>query len=149
RGAGSSLCAGDGIDHSIPDRVRHGIRTAGWRDLPPNARGDRGGTADADSVRLVLDEPVFEISCAEFPPLAHGSLRGNSMTELANPVPPAMLDVSDLPESGWDSNDPVWWGNLLAILIETTTIALLIASYFYLRRNFDEWPPPRIDEAPI
>lgn len=71
------------------------------------------------------------------------------MTETANPLPPATMDVSDLLESGWDSHDPVWWGNLLAILIETTTVALMVATYFYLRRNFDEWPPPRINELPI
>jgi heme/copper-type cytochrome/quinol oxidase subunit 3 len=51
------------------------------------------------------------------------------------------LDVSGLPDSAWDSRDPVWWGNTLLIFIETTTIMLLVVSYFYVRRNFNDWPP--------
>jgi heme/copper-type cytochrome/quinol oxidase subunit 3 len=58
------------------------------------------------------------------------------------------LDVSDLPDSAFDWRDPVWWGNLLIMTIETTTIALLIASYFYLRRNFNVFPPPKVDVFP-
>jgi heme/copper-type cytochrome/quinol oxidase subunit 3 len=59
-----------------------------------------------------------------------------------------VLDVSGLNDYGWDSADPVWWGNLLVILIETTTLILLIVSYFYIRRNFDEWPPPQSNSIP-
>jgi hypothetical protein len=46
------------------------------------------------------------------------------------------LDVSSLPDSALDARSPVWWGNLLLICIETTTMVLLIACYFYIRRNF-------------
>ena len=42
-----------------------------------------------------------------------------------------------------DARAPMWWGNLLLIFIETMTMGLLVASYFYIRRNFWEWPPPR------
>jgi cytochrome c oxidase subunit III len=56
--------------------------------------------------------------------------------------PPPMLDVSHLPEGAFDSASPVWWGNTLLIFIETTTIALLLASYFYCWRNLEHWPPP-------
>jgi cytochrome c oxidase subunit III len=58
------------------------------------------------------------------------------------------LDVSNLPSSAFDWRDPVWWGNTLLIIIETTTIALLIASYFYIRRNFRVFPPPKVDVFP-
>jgi cytochrome c oxidase subunit 3 len=58
------------------------------------------------------------------------------------------IDVSDLPESAFDWRDPVWWGNTLLMVIETTTIALMIAAYFYIRRNFDVFPPPKIDVSP-
>jgi heme/copper-type cytochrome/quinol oxidase subunit 3 len=71
------------------------------------------------------------------------------MTQANDLVPRRTLDVSGLPESAFDSRDPVWWGNTLLIFIETTTIALLIVSYFYLRRNFQEWPPPRVNQYPI
>src|SRR5688500_4319330 len=58
------------------------------------------------------------------------------------------IDASKLPDSAMDAEAPLWWGNLLLILIETTTMALLIATYFYVRRNFWEWPPPRVDAGP-
>jgi len=55
------------------------------------------------------------------------------------------LDVSRLPANALDHRSPIWWGNLLLLLIETTMFALLVASYFYFRQNFQQWPPPRAD----
>jgi heme/copper-type cytochrome/quinol oxidase subunit 3 len=63
-------------------------------------------------------------------------------------TPPPAIDVSGLPESAFDWRDPVWWGNTLLILIETTTVALLLAAYFYIRRNYEVWPPPKVDVFP-
>jgi cytochrome c oxidase subunit 3 len=64
-------------------------------------------------------------------------------------APPArVIDASKLSDNAMDAHAPLWWGNLLMILIETTTMALLIAAYFYIRRNFWEWPPPRMDIGP-
>lgn len=60
-----------------------------------------------------------------------------------------VIDVSSLKESAFDEASPLWWGNLLLIFIETTTIALLIAIYYYLRMNFGEWPPPKVDVFPV
>lgn len=51
------------------------------------------------------------------------------------------LDVSHLPPHVYGSRAPLWWGNLLLIVIEGTMFALVIASYFYLRKNFAHWPP--------
>src|SRR4051812_38524162 len=51
------------------------------------------------------------------------------------------LDVSDLPTAAFDVRAPIWWGNTLFMLIETTTIALLIVSYFYAWQYNDQWPP--------
>lgn len=59
-----------------------------------------------------------------------------------------ILDVSALPNSASDWREPVWWGNTLLIFIESTSIALLIVSYFYLSRNFQEWPPPQPNTFP-
>src|SRR3954447_2096361 len=59
-----------------------------------------------------------------------------------------LIDVSDLPDSAFDWRDPVWWGNTLLIIIETVTIALIIASYFYIRRNYNVFPPPKVDVSP-
>jgi cytochrome c oxidase subunit III len=58
------------------------------------------------------------------------------------------IDASKLPDHAWDAHAPLWWGNLLLTLIETTSMVLLFATYFYVRRNFWEWPPPRTDTIP-
>ena len=62
--------------------------------------------------------------------------------------PRAVIDASKLPDHAWDANAPLWWGNLLLMFIETTSMALLFATYFYVRRNFIQWPPPRVNEMP-
>ena len=58
------------------------------------------------------------------------------------------IDVSKLGTSAFDEAAPLWWGNLLLVFIETTTVALMLASYFYLRQNYDAWPPPKVDVIP-
>ena len=53
-----------------------------------------------------------------------------------------VADVAALSDHAFSHQAPIWWGNILMILIEGSAFALLAASYFYLRRNFDAWPPP-------
>lgn len=55
------------------------------------------------------------------------------------------LDVSNLPASSLDEETPLWWGNVMALAVETTILSLLLMSYFYLRKNFEAWPPPYVD----
>ena len=62
--------------------------------------------------------------------------------------PRATIDASKLPDHAWDAHAPLWWGNLLLIFIETTSMALLFATYFYVRRNFWQWPPPLTSTLP-
>ncbi|MFL5497474.1 MAG: heme-copper oxidase subunit III [Gemmatimonadaceae bacterium] len=54
-----------------------------------------------------------------------------------------VVDVALLDDHAFRHHAPIWWGNLLMVLIEGAVFALLAASYFYIRRNFDTWPPPR------
>ena len=54
----------------------------------------------------------------------------------------AVIDVTELPRHQFDTFDPVWWGNNLLLAIETSMFGILIATYFYLRQNFELWPPP-------
>ena len=54
----------------------------------------------------------------------------------------AVIDISELPHHQFDTYDPVWWGNNLLLAIETSMFMILIATYFYLRQNFELWPPP-------
>jgi heme/copper-type cytochrome/quinol oxidase subunit 3 len=58
------------------------------------------------------------------------------------------LDVSGLPTHGYDTREPIWWGNLMLLIIETTMFGILVAAYFYISQNFNLWPPPR-SESPI
>jgi cytochrome c oxidase subunit I+III len=60
------------------------------------------------------------------------------------------IDASVLPAEALGSRTPAWYGNVLFMAIETTTVLLLLASYFYLWRNFpqEQWPPPRADKMP-
>jgi heme/copper-type cytochrome/quinol oxidase subunit 3 len=53
------------------------------------------------------------------------------------------LDAATLPDSGFSHHAPVWWGNPLTLIIEAASFAVLIATYFYIRHNFDGWPPSR------
>ncbi len=52
-----------------------------------------------------------------------------------------VIDVEHLPEGALDHRSPIWWANTLLLAIETTMFVLLIASYLYIRKNFDTWPP--------
>jgi cytochrome c oxidase subunit III len=54
-----------------------------------------------------------------------------------------VVDVSVLGDHSFSHHAPIWWGNLLMIFIEGAAFALMAASYYYIRRNFDTWPPPR------
>jgi heme/copper-type cytochrome/quinol oxidase subunit 3 len=58
------------------------------------------------------------------------------------------IDVSHLPASAFSTRSPLWWGNTMLLLIETTMFGLLAATYFYLRMNFTEWPPVQPNTQP-
>jgi cytochrome c oxidase subunit 3 len=53
------------------------------------------------------------------------------------------LDDADLRDQGFRHHVPIWWGNSLTLVVEGTGFAILIATYFYIRHNFDSWPPAR------
>lgn len=53
-----------------------------------------------------------------------------------------IIDVSKLPHHGFNTLDPVWWGNNFLLAIETTMFVICISTYYYLRQNFPLWPPP-------
>ncbi len=59
-----------------------------------------------------------------------------------------VIDVADLPPSAIDHRSPIWWGNTLLLAIETTMFVILVASYFYIRQNFENWPPPQVNFQP-
>lgn len=56
---------------------------------------------------------------------------------------PSAVDVSGLPSTVFGSRGIMWWGTLGFMAIEGMTTAVAIASYFYLHKNFETWPPLR------
>ena len=54
-----------------------------------------------------------------------------------------LVDVSRLPTLAFGPNSIMWWGTLHFVMVEGFTLALCVATYLYLRRNFPEWPPLR------
>ncbi len=55
--------------------------------------------------------------------------------------PPTVLDASGLPTTVFSHRSHMWWGTLGFMMIEGTTLLVCAASYFYLRLNFETWPP--------
>ncbi|HVT06197.1 MAG TPA: hypothetical protein VHO67_02010 [Polyangia bacterium] len=51
------------------------------------------------------------------------------------------IDVSELPTFAFGARTPLFWGVVLLMAIETTMLALMVLSYFYVRGNFTSWPP--------
>src|SRR4051812_152941 len=60
--------------------------------------------------------------------------------------PRPTLDVSHLPPIALDMRSPSSWGDVLFMVIETTSVVLLIVSYYYTKQNFPQWPPPHADD---
>lgn len=54
------------------------------------------------------------------------------------------VDASVLPRDTFGTKSLAFWGTVGFMVIEGTTIALCLATYIYLRRNFDSYPPPGV-----
>ena len=61
--------------------------------------------------------------------------------------PAPVLDVSGLPTHAFGHRAPLWWGVILMVAIEATAMGLLLVSYFYVRGNYDVWPPTPLSPA--
>src|SRR5215213_622519 len=59
------------------------------------------------------------------------------------------IDVSELPSTLFDYNEPIWWGNALLLMIETTMFGILVAVYFSVWMNLSPFPPPLVDRFPV
>lgn len=56
------------------------------------------------------------------------------------------IDVSALPTHALRARSLIWWGAVLLVCIESTMMGLLLVSYFYLRGNFQVWPPSGVGD---
>jgi cytochrome c oxidase subunit 3 len=52
------------------------------------------------------------------------------------------IDVSNLPTIAFGSRLPLWWAQILTIMMLSAIVATLIATYLYLRIGFSSWPGP-------
>ena len=75
-------------------------------------------------------------------------MRGEERRIGPDALPPApaererlRIDVSLLPEAVFGHRGVTWWATTAFMLIEGTTLVLMLASYLYLRLNSAEWPP--------
>lgn len=59
------------------------------------------------------------------------------------------IDVSHLPDTTFDYKAPIWWGNTVLLLIETTVFGCLIAVYFSVWTMLSPFPPPKVDTFPV
>jgi len=56
----------------------------------------------------------------------------------------ADIDASELPDTVFGPRDLTWWGTAAFMVFEGMTLVVAVASYFYLWRNVQTWPPPGI-----
>jgi cytochrome c oxidase subunit III len=57
------------------------------------------------------------------------------------------IDVQDLPSTLLDYDEPIWWGNLLGLIIETVLFGILVSVYFSVWMNLSPFPPPKVEGA--
>ncbi|HEY0483911.1 MAG TPA: hypothetical protein VGD37_40605 [Kofleriaceae bacterium] len=58
-----------------------------------------------------------------------------------------VLDVSGLPTKAFGPRDTMWWAVMLLIAIESTMLALLAVTYFYIRSRTTPFPPVAVPHA--
>lgn len=54
------------------------------------------------------------------------------------------IDVSNLPTIAFGSRSPLWWAEILTIMMLSAIVATLISTYLYLRIGFSSWPGPDV-----
>lgn len=72
-----------------------------------------------------------------------------ALTDATRPAAPPPIDVSGLPANAFGHRAPLWWGVVLLIAIESAAMSLLLVSYFYVRGNYDVWPPTSLSPVVI
>jgi len=73
--------------------------------------------------------------------MSSATLRADAVARRPEAVPPANIDVADLPSYGFSHHSIMWWGTLGVIAIEGTVFALAVGTYLYLRSRIPDWPP--------
>ncbi len=56
-------------------------------------------------------------------------------------APAGSLDVSKLPTNVFGARSETWWGMMGFVFVESMMFVVVIGAYFFLRRNFEAYPP--------
>jgi heme/copper-type cytochrome/quinol oxidase subunit 3 len=54
-----------------------------------------------------------------------------------------VFDVSEMPSVVYGSRAVTWWGTVGFMIAEAATLSACVAAYYYVRRNYEAWPPLR------
>ena len=69
-----------------------------------------------------------------------GEIPADTASSAARPLRPT-FDASTLPTVVYGSRVVTWWGTVGFMVAESATLAACVAAYYYVRRNFNAWPP--------
>ena len=70
-----------------------------------------------------------------------GAAPGHTLPPVRREGERLTIDVSLLPEAVFGHRGVTWWATVSFMLIEGTTLVLVLASFLYLRLSSAEWPP--------
>jgi cytochrome c oxidase subunit III len=59
----------------------------------------------------------------------------------------ANIDVARLPSYAFGTRSLLWWAMIVTVAIEGSMMGLLLVAYFYVRGNYQVWPPSAIGPA--
>ena len=71
-----------------------------------------------------------------------GDISAEAGRQAERPLRP-VVNVSDLPSVVYGSRVVTWWGTVGFMAAEAATLSACVASYYYVLRNFESWPPLR------
>ena len=71
-----------------------------------------------------------------------GEIPIDTGSQAERPLRP-VVDVSDLPSVVYGSRVVTWWGTTGFMVAEAATLSACLVAYYYVRRNYEAWPPLR------
>jgi cytochrome c oxidase subunit 3 len=71
-----------------------------------------------------------------------GEIPAEAGRQAERPLRP-VVNVSDLPNVVYGSRVVTWWGTIGFMAAETATLSACVASYYYVLRNYESFPPLR------
>ena len=71
-----------------------------------------------------------------------GEIAADTASPAERPLRP-VFDASELPTVVYGSRVVTWWGTAGFMIAEAATLSACLASYYYVRRNYEAWPPLR------